>query len=209
MVRAAFLMDRLMAQRRPVGPRFIPLLSSFACAVPGIMATRTIADEKDRLTTILIAPLMTCSARLPVYAVIIAAFIPDTQRGAAGRAAGAGAVRALRRGHRRRVGRRAGAAPHGDQGRVVGLHDGDAAIPMAAAARPRASACGSARGSSCARRHDHRAHHDRAVGAAQLPQAARGPASSQVDYSIAGPHRQRASRSWSRRSASTTTSRSR
>lgn len=76
MVRAAFLMDRLMARVGLSGRAFIPLLSSFACAIPGIMATRTIEDPKDRLTTILIAPLMTCSARLPVYAVIIAAFIP-------------------------------------------------------------------------------------------------------------------------------------
>jgi ferrous iron transport protein B len=63
------------------GRSFIPLLSSFACAIPGIMATRSISDPKDRLTTILIAPLMTCSARLPVYAVIIAAFIPATTIG--------------------------------------------------------------------------------------------------------------------------------
>ena len=76
MVRAAFLMDRLMAAVGLNGAAFIPLLSSFACAIPGIMATRTIPDARDRLTTILIAPLMTCSARLPVYAVIIAAFIP-------------------------------------------------------------------------------------------------------------------------------------
>ena len=76
MVRAAFLMDGLMARVGLSGRAFIPLLSSFACAVPGIMATRTIADPKDRLTTILIGPLMTCSARLPVYAVIIGAFIP-------------------------------------------------------------------------------------------------------------------------------------
>jgi ferrous iron transport protein B len=77
MVRAAFLMDRLMARVGLSGRAFIPLLSSFACAIPGIMATRTIDDPKDRLTTILIAPLMTCSARLPVYAVIIGAFIPE------------------------------------------------------------------------------------------------------------------------------------
>ncbi|MEY4720580.1 MAG: hypothetical protein RIQ46_305, partial [Pseudomonadota bacterium] len=77
MARAAFLMDRLMAGVGLSGRSFIPLLSSFACAIPGIMATRSIADAKDRLTTILIAPLMTCSARLPVYAVIIAAFIPN------------------------------------------------------------------------------------------------------------------------------------
>jgi ferrous iron transport protein B len=77
MVRAAFLMDRIMASVGLSGRAFIPLLSSFACAVPGIMATRTISDEKDRLTTILIAPLMTCSARLPVYTIIIGALIPD------------------------------------------------------------------------------------------------------------------------------------
>ncbi len=81
MVRAAFLMDRLMAGVGLSGRAFIPLLSSFACAIPGIMATRTIEDPKDRLTTILIAPLMTCSARLPVYAVIIAAFIPNQSVG--------------------------------------------------------------------------------------------------------------------------------
>jgi ferrous iron transport protein B len=77
MVRAAFLMDRLMHAVGLSGRAFIPLLSSFACAVPGIMATRTIEDPKDRLTTILVAPLMTCSARLPVYTLIIAAFIPN------------------------------------------------------------------------------------------------------------------------------------
>jgi ferrous iron transport protein B len=81
MARAAFLMDRLMAGVGLSGRSFIPLLSSFACAIPGIMATRSIADERDRLTTILVAPLMTCSARLPVYAVIIAAFIPATSIG--------------------------------------------------------------------------------------------------------------------------------
>lgn len=81
MVRAAFLMDRLMSHAGLSGRAFIPLLSSFACAVPGIMATRTIDNPKDRLTTILVAPLMTCSARLPVYALIIAAFIPARRIG--------------------------------------------------------------------------------------------------------------------------------
>jgi len=76
MVRAAFLIDRLMSGVGLSGRAFIPLLSSFACAIPGIMATRSIDDQRDRLTTILIAPLMTCSARLPVYAVVIGAFIP-------------------------------------------------------------------------------------------------------------------------------------
>ena len=81
MARAAFLMDRMMAGVGLSGRSFIPLLSSFACAIPGIMATRSITDPKDRLTTILIAPMMTCSARLPVYAVIIAAFIPNDKVG--------------------------------------------------------------------------------------------------------------------------------
>ncbi|MCA0240368.1 MAG: ferrous iron transporter B [Proteobacteria bacterium] len=74
--RAAFLLDRLMGAVGLSGRSFIPLLSSFACAIPGIMAARTIANPRDRLVTILIAPLMTCSARLPVYALLIGAFIP-------------------------------------------------------------------------------------------------------------------------------------
>ncbi|MCC6596351.1 MAG: ferrous iron transporter B, partial [Rhodanobacteraceae bacterium] len=74
--RAAFLLDTLMFKAGLTGRAFIPLLSSFACAIPGIMATRSIADPRDRLTTILVAPLMTCSARLPVYTLLIAAFIP-------------------------------------------------------------------------------------------------------------------------------------
>ncbi|MDQ1108810.1 ferrous iron transport protein B [Stenotrophomonas rhizophila] len=75
--RAAFLLDRMMASAGLSGRSFIPLLSSFACAVPGIMATRSIQDPRDRLATILVAPLMTCSARLPVYALLIGAFIPQ------------------------------------------------------------------------------------------------------------------------------------
>jgi ferrous iron transport protein B len=74
--RAAFLLDRMMGSVGLSGRAFIPLLSSFACAIPGIMATRTIQNPRDRLATIMIAPLMTCSARLPVYALIIGAFIP-------------------------------------------------------------------------------------------------------------------------------------
>lgn len=77
--RAAFLLDRLMSRAGLSGRSFIPLLSSFACAVPGIMATRSIQDPRDRLATILVAPLMTCSARLPVYALLIGAFIPQRQ----------------------------------------------------------------------------------------------------------------------------------
>lgn len=75
--RAAFLLDRLMGGVGLSGRSFIPLLSSFACAIPGIMAARTIANPRDRLVTIMIAPLMTCSARLPVYALLIGAFIPQ------------------------------------------------------------------------------------------------------------------------------------
>jgi ferrous iron transport protein B len=77
MARAAFLMDKLMGGVGLHGKAFIPLLSSFACAIPGIMAARTIENRKDRLITILISPLMTCSARLPVYTLIIAAFVPS------------------------------------------------------------------------------------------------------------------------------------
>jgi len=76
MARAAFIMDRLMSRVGLHGKSFIPMLSSFACAIPGIMATRTIENRKDRLVTILVAPLMSCSARLPVYALMIAVFIP-------------------------------------------------------------------------------------------------------------------------------------
>ena len=77
MARAAFMMDRLMRSVGLSGRSFIPMLSSFACAVPGIMATRTISDKRDRLATMLAAPFMTCSARLPVYALLIAAFVPQ------------------------------------------------------------------------------------------------------------------------------------
>ena len=79
--RAAFLLDRMMHKAGLSGRSFIPLLSSFACAVPGIMATRSIQDPRDRLATILVAPLMTCSARLPVYALLIGAFVPQREVG--------------------------------------------------------------------------------------------------------------------------------
>ena len=79
--RAAFLLDRMMGKVGLSGRAFIPLLSSFACAIPGIMATRTIPSSRDRLATIMIAPLMTCSARLPIYTLLIAAFIPHRSLG--------------------------------------------------------------------------------------------------------------------------------
>ncbi|MDA0711358.1 MAG: ferrous iron transporter B, partial [bacterium] len=84
MARAAFLMDRLLTRCGLSGKSFIPMLSSFACAVPGVMATRTIEDRKDRIATMLVAPLMSCSARLPVYTIFIAAFIPDRAWGGFG-----------------------------------------------------------------------------------------------------------------------------
>jgi len=79
--RAAFLLDNVMGKVGLSGRAFIPLLSSFACAIPGIMATRTIANWRDRLATIMVAPLMTCSARLPVYALLIGAFVPERDVG--------------------------------------------------------------------------------------------------------------------------------
>jgi ferrous iron transport protein B len=81
MARAAFIMDELMLRVGLNGRAFIPLLSSFACAIPGIMATRTIEEERDRITTIMVAPLMTCSARLPVYTLLIGVFIPQQMIG--------------------------------------------------------------------------------------------------------------------------------
>ena len=77
LARAALIADRTMARFGLQGKSFIPLLSAYACAVPAIMATRTIENKRDRIATILIAPFMTCSARLPVYTLVIAAFIPD------------------------------------------------------------------------------------------------------------------------------------
>jgi ferrous iron transport protein B len=78
MARAAFVVDRVMGWVGLQGRCFVSLLSSYACAVPGIMAARTVASPRDRLATILVAPFMTCSARLPVYTLLIAAFIPST-----------------------------------------------------------------------------------------------------------------------------------
>src|SRR6202051_2612618 len=105
MARAAFLMDRIMGGAGLHGRAFIPLLSSFACAIPGIMATRVIDNRRDRLTTILIAPLMTCSARIPVYTLIISAFIPAEQIWGSIDLRGPRDVRALRSGYRQRTGR--------------------------------------------------------------------------------------------------------
>ena len=169
MVRAAFLMDRLMHGVGLSGRAFIPLLSSFACAVPGIMATRTIDDPKDRLTTILIAPLMTCSARLPVYTLIIAAFIPDRAVGPGvglqglvmfvlyiGGIFGALAVAlVLRRGMLKGSG--GGFMMELPKYQWPSLKDVAIGLWQRASDLPQA------------RRHDHPRHHHRPVGAGQLP----------------------------------------
>ena len=103
LARAALIADRTMAKFGLQGKSFIPLLSAYACAVPAIMATRTIENKRDRLATILIAPFMTCSARLPVYTLIIAAFIPERPLlGPLLRNAGRRTARALRARLRRR-----------------------------------------------------------------------------------------------------------
>ena len=103
MARAAFLMDRIMGGAGLHGRAFIPLLSSFACAIPGIMATRVIDNRRDRLTTILVAPLMTCSARIPVYTLIISAFVPQRDGAWLDQSSGPRDVRPLCRRHRQRA----------------------------------------------------------------------------------------------------------
>ena len=141
MARAAFLMDRLMAGVGLSGKSFIPLLSSFACAIPGIMATRVIENRRDRLATILIAPLMSCSARLPVYVILIGAFVP-AQRYLGGLVGLQGLVLfamysvGIDRGDRRGVGAEEDAAARRD----AAVRDGAAELQVAVAAHGRVSA---------------------------------------------------------------------
>ena len=117
------------------GKSFIPMLSSFACAVPGIMATRVIENERDRLTTILVAPLLTCSARLPVYALLIAAFIPaQSYLGRAAESAGLDAGRAVRAGNRGGRGRGHGLQADDPPRPDAAVPDGTAQLQMAVAA---------------------------------------------------------------------------
>ena len=147
--RAAFLLDNLMGKVGLSGRAFIPLLSSFACAIPGIMATRTIANWKDRLATIMVAPLMTCSARLPVYALLIGAFVPDDERRPV-QPARPDAVRPLRR--RRRLGDGGGVGPEArlEQAALPAADARAAAVPHAEPAQPRPRPVGARRRSSCA-----------------------------------------------------------
>ena len=156
------------------GRAFIPLLSSFACAIPGIMATRTIDDPKDRLTTILIAPLMTCSARLPVYAVIIGAFIPARTRRPGHRAAGAGAVRPLcRRASSARWWRRWCCGRTIAKGASGGFMMELPQYQMPRLARLADRAVAARLDLPAPRRHDHHGRHGRPVAAALLPAGAR------------------------------------
>ena len=175
MARAAFLMDRIMGGAGLHGRAFIPLLSSFACAIPGIMATRVIDDRRDRLTTILVAPLMTCSARIPVYTLIISAFIPDREVwgfvGLQGLVMfglyAAGIAGALDRVVRRQA---LLLAHHG--GRAV--HARAARLQDPAGREPGDRRLHARRWLPQARRHDHPVDDDPDLGAGLLPAAARG-----------------------------------
>jgi hypothetical protein len=163
--RAAFLLDRLMGTVGLSGRSFIPLLSSFACAIPGIMAARTISNWRDRLATIMIAPLMTCSARLPVYALIIGAFIPESDGGRRLQPAGTGAVRPLRGGVAERHGRRRRPQADGRPGQQHPLMLELPVVPLAACPQ---SAARSGR-TRTDLHHARRQHHPRADGGAVVP----------------------------------------
>ncbi len=133
MARAAFLMDRLMSKVGLHGKSFIPMLSSFACAIPGIMATRTIESPKDRLVTILVAPLMSCSARLPVYTLLIAACIPKKKSSGRFWTSGADDAFHVSAGNRRRAADGVAVQENAAQGRNADAHHGIAALQKAAA----------------------------------------------------------------------------
>ena len=187
MARAAFLMDRIMGGAGLHGRAFIPLLSCFACAIPGIMATRVIDDRRDRLTTILVAPLMTCSARIPVYTLIICAFIPDREvwgfiglqglvmfglyaSGIAGALAVSFVIKRMF--WRRRAGR--------------ALHARAARLQDPAAPRASPSACGRAPDLPQARRHHHPVDDDPDLGCwPRFPQPPEGATDPAINYSLA------------------------
>ena len=175
MARAAFLMDRIMGGAGLHGRAFIPLLSSFACAIPGIMATRVIDDRRDRLTTILVAPLMTCSARIPVYTLIIGAFIPDREVWGFVGLQGLVMFGLYADGHRRRA-RRVVRAEAPDLARHAGraLHARAARLQDAAGQEPRHRPVDARRDLPQARRHHHPRHDGPDLGAGHLPAAARG-----------------------------------
>ncbi len=172
--RAAFLLDRVMGTVGLSGRSFIPLLSSFACAVPGIMATRSIPDWRDRLVTILIAPLMTCSARLPVYALLIAAFIPEREVAGLFNLQGLVLFALYLGGHRQRHGRGGGGPAGAAQCRRGAAADGAAQLPLAQPAQPGARPVGARRHLPAPRGRHHPGRHGAAVVSLDLPGAARG-----------------------------------
>ena len=169
--RAAFMLDRLMGRVGLSGRAFIPLLSSFACAIPGVMAARTIPSNRDRLATIMIAPLMTCSARLPVYALLIGAFIPQRTVGLH-EPARAGAVCAVPGRGGQRPGRRLRPQAPWRQQRVARIAAGAARVSPAAPVQPAARPVGAHQDLHVARRHHHPHAHGGAVVPGELPGAA-------------------------------------
>ena len=131
LARAALIADRLMRSIGLNGKAFIPLLSAYACAVPAIMATRTIENKRDRLATILVAPFMTCSARLPIYTLIIAAFIPNRRVLAASSGCAPASCSAVCAGLPGRAADGEAAEVFGAEGIVRAVHAGAAAVPLA------------------------------------------------------------------------------
>ena len=182
MARAACLMDRLMARVGLSGRSFIPMLSSCACAVPGIMATRVIENERDRLTTILVAPLMTCSARLQVYILLIAAFIPAADvPGWLARSARAHVGGVLCPGHHGRGRRGHGAEANALARAVAAAADGIARLPVALAADRTGADARPRLGLRPFGRHADPGHFDRRLGSPLLSaRSARRPASQPV-----------------------------
>ncbi len=167
--RAAFLLDRLMGGVGLSGRAFIPLLSSFACAIPGIMAARTIQNPRDRIVTIMIAPLMTCSARLPVYALVIARLHPGPRSVGTVQPARPGAVLPLFRRHHLRHGRGLGhEALHARQAQPA-ADAGTAGLPLAAYAQPGHWPVRARQDFPDARRYHHPDLDGAAVGPVQLP----------------------------------------
>ena len=206
--RAAFMLDRLMGRVGLSGRAFIPLLSSFACAIPGIMAARTIPARGDRLATIMIAPLMTCSARLPVYALLIGAFIPRALRRLA-EPEGPGAVRAVRRRRRERARGRLRHEAHDGARGIPAAAAGAARIPPAAPHQPHRGTVGARQDLPDARRHHHPEPDGGVVVPRELPRAA-GRGAADLRSSTASPAiSAAASRCCSRPSALTGRSRSR
>ena len=206
--RAAYLLDRVMGSVGLSGRAFIPLLSSFACAIPGIMATRTIPNLRDRLATIMIAPLMTCSARLPVYALVIAAFVPSRESRHL-QSAGSRAVRALYRRPRGRDGGRVPSEAHRVAHELSPVAARAARVPLAASQQPDDRSLGTHQDLPAARRHDHPRADDPAVVPEQLSGAAAGADRPRRSAQLRRHDRPRRSNTSSRRSASTGRSRSR